>query len=67
MSVIHSLCNQIREAGVEIKNEDEEEDEIEAVLEGLKGGVQEGKQAPEMQKGGAMLTVLGERLVGMSG
>ncbi|RUS20820.1 Spc98 family-domain-containing protein [Endogone sp. FLAS-F59071] len=67
MFVIHSLCNQIREAGVEIKDEDEEEDEIEAVLEGLKGGKQEGKQAPEMQKGGAVLTVVGERLVGMSG
>ncbi|RUP46947.1 Spc98 family-domain-containing protein, partial [Jimgerdemannia flammicorona] len=67
MSVIHSLCNLIRDAGVDTKDDDEDEDEIEAVLEGLSGTAQDGIKAPEMQKGGAILTMLADRLVGMSG
>ncbi|KAJ2956059.1 hypothetical protein NQZ79_g8038 [Umbelopsis isabellina] len=68
MHSLHTLANHIRAAGHRQANDDDEND-FEAVLEGLKG-VEENKgdiQVSDRQKGGALLTMLADRLTGMSG
>ncbi|KAM3586873.1 gamma tubulin complex Spc97/GCP2 subunit Alp4 [Umbelopsis sp. WA50703] len=69
MHSLHTLANHIRAAGHRQSVNDDDENDFEAVLEGLKG-VEENKgdiQVSDRQKGGALLTMLADRLTGMSG
>ncbi|KAI9279674.1 gamma-tubulin complex component protein [Umbelopsis sp. AD052] len=69
MHTLHTLANGIRAAGIQRKSSDDDENDFEAVLEGLKG-IEADKndiQVSDHRKGGALLTMLAERLVGMSG
>lgn len=69
MHTLHTLANSIRAAGIQRKSSDDDENDFEAVLEGLKG-IEADKsdiQVSDRQKGGALLTMLAERLIGMSG
>lgn len=69
MHSLHTLANRIRAAAIRRPSGDDDENDFEAVLEGLKG-IEENKgdiQVSDKQKGGALLTMLAERLIGMSG
>ncbi|GAB5586117.1 gamma tubulin complex Spc97/GCP2 subunit Alp4 [Umbelopsis nana] len=69
MHSLHTLANRIRAAAIQRPSGDDDENDFEAVLEGLKG-IEENKgdiQVSDKQKGGALLTMLAERLIGMSG
>jgi gamma-tubulin complex component 2 len=69
MHTLHSLANSIRTAGIQRKSSNDDENDFEAMLEGLKG-IEADKndiQVSDNQKGGALLTMLAERLIGMSG
>ncbi|CAO3686335.1 unnamed protein product [Umbelopsis ramanniana] len=69
MHTLHTLANSIRAAGIQRKSSDDDENDFEAVLEGLKG-IEADKsdiQVSDRQKGGALLSMLAERLIGMSG
>jgi len=69
MQTLHTLANSIRAAGIQRISSDDDENDFEAVLEGLKG-IEADKsdiQVSDRQKGGALLTMLAERLIGMSG
>jgi gamma-tubulin complex component 2 len=45
----------------------DDEDDFEAVLEGLKKEDATEEQVPDNQKGGAVLNILSDRLIGLSG
>ncbi|KAG1302272.1 hypothetical protein G6F64_011071 [Rhizopus arrhizus] len=69
MKILQNLVTTIRSIQVTIENEESNEDDIEAVIEGLKEEEANGsdRKIPEQQKGGAILNVLAERLIGLSG
>ncbi|CAO3688904.1 unnamed protein product [Rhizopus stolonifer] len=69
MKILHSLVMTIRSIQVPTENLEEDEDDIDAVIEGLKeeGANGSDKNIPEQQKGGAILNILADRLVGLSG
>ncbi|KAG0174694.1 hypothetical protein DFQ28_007579 [Apophysomyces sp. BC1034] len=65
MKVLHNLAMAIRRLSKETSNA---VDEFEAVLEELKAGDDEQEiRISEWQKGGAILNILAERLIGLSG
>ncbi|KAI9300938.1 gamma-tubulin complex component protein [Cunninghamella echinulata] len=67
MRILHQLTNKIRGLGKKVLNDDEEDD-IDAVLEGLKSAEDsENVHIPDKQKGAAILNILSERLIGLSG
>lgn len=67
MKILHNLTMTIRSIKSS-KNVDEGEDNIEAVIEGLQQEESDGEiQISENQKGGAILNILSERLIGLSG
>lgn len=68
MKVLHDLAMTIRAIQV-LKPELEEEDDIDAVIEGLQqqDNASEDAHIPEERKGGAILNILSERLIGLSG
>lgn len=70
MKIIHELAMTIRsiKSTRSPEEEDEEENNIEAVIEGLQQDESnEEVQISEKQKGGAILNILSERLIGLSG
>ena len=67
MKILHNLTMTIRSIKSS-KTVDEGEDNIEAVIEGLQQEESDGEvQISENQKGGAILNILSERLIGLSG
>ncbi|KAI8642320.1 Spc98 family-domain-containing protein [Parasitella parasitica] len=67
MKILHNLAMTIRSIKSS-KIVDDEEDNIEVVIEGLQQEEANGEvQIPENQKGGAILNILAERLIGLSG
>ncbi|CAO3622233.1 unnamed protein product [Cunninghamella blakesleeana] len=67
MRILHQLTNVIRGLGKKVLN-DEDEDDIDAVLEGLKSAESSDDiQIPDKQKGAAILNILSDRLIGLSG
>jgi gamma-tubulin complex component 2 len=69
MKIIHDLAMAIRSINTSRtpKEEEEEENNIEAVIEGLQQEESNEVQISEKQKGGAILNILSERLIGLSG
>ncbi|KAI8341283.1 Spc98 family-domain-containing protein [Chlamydoabsidia padenii] len=69
MKILHQLALSIRGLGKRSPLMDDDEDNIDAVLEGLKSTTDESNEViiPDRQKGAAILNVLSERLVGLSG
>lgn len=67
MKILHNLAMTIRSIKSS-KSTNEEEDNIEAVIEGLQQEETNGEvHISENQKGGAILNILAERLIGLSG
>jgi len=67
MKILHNLTMTIRSIKSS-KTTDDEDDNIEAVIEGLqKEESNEEVHISENQKGGAILNILSERLIGLSG
>ncbi|CEP11290.1 hypothetical protein [Parasitella parasitica] len=67
LKILHNLAMAIRSIKSS-NNVDGEEDNIEAVIEGLQQEEANGEvQISENQKGGAILNILAERLIGLSG
>ncbi|KAL9547650.1 hypothetical protein MBANPS3_006068 [Mucor bainieri] len=67
MKILHNLAMTIRSIKTS-KATEEDDDDIEAVIEGLqKEESNEDVQISENQKGGAILNILSERLIGLSG
>ncbi|KAI8337389.1 gamma-tubulin complex component protein [Choanephora cucurbitarum] len=66
MKIMHDLCMCIRSVKQNQRTQ-EEEDDIEAVIEGLQAENSDEIIIPERQKGGAILNILSERLIGLSG
>ncbi|GAN09739.1 spc97 like protein [Mucor ambiguus] len=67
MKILHNLAMTIRSIKISKATEDEDDD-IEAVIEGLqKDKSNEEVHISENQKGGAILNILSERLIGLSG
>ncbi|KAI9245069.1 Spc98 family-domain-containing protein [Sporodiniella umbellata] len=70
MNILHSLVTAIRSIQVMTEIAESDEDDIEAVIEGLKEDEEtksSDKIIPEQQKGGAILNILANRLVELSG
>lgn len=68
MKILHELANTVRQLRVANEIRDDDSVDIDAVLEGLKAS-EEGRQMriSDKEKGGAILNVLTERLVGLGG
>lgn len=68
MKILHELANTVRQLRVANEIGDDDSVDIDAVLEGLKAS-EEGRQMriSDKEKGGAILNVLTERLVGLGG
>lgn len=67
MKIIHQLATTIRFISTKVTEEDEENN-INAVIEDLQQQELQGEvQIPEKQKGGAILNILAEGLIGLSG
>lgn len=68
MKIIHGLAMAIQSIKTSRSPEEEEEHNIEAVIGGLQQDESNGEvQISEKQKGGAILNILSERLIGFSG
>jgi gamma-tubulin complex component 2 len=66
MKVLHDLAMTIR--AIQITPQNPEEEDIDAVIEGLQQGESnDDVNIPEERKGGAILNILSERLIGLSG
>lgn len=66
MKVLHDLAMTIR--SIQIPPKPDEEEDFDAVIEGLqKEEATDEVQIPEEKKGGAILNILSERLIGLSG
>lgn len=66
MKVLYDLVMTIRLVKDNVL-EDEESDDIEAVIEGLTEKKASERKIPDHQKGGYILNILAERLIGLSG
>jgi gamma-tubulin complex component 2 len=64
LKILHQLATCIRSVKKVVSDD---EDDFEAVLEGLKKEDATEEQVPDNQKGGAVLNILSDRLVGLSG
>jgi gamma-tubulin complex component 2 len=69
MKILHQLTVAIRGLSKRPPSADDDEDDIDAVLEGLKSTSDDSNEIviPDRQKGAAILNVLSDRLVGLSG
>ncbi|CAO3595871.1 unnamed protein product [Absidia cylindrospora] len=69
MKILHQLTITIRDLSKRSYLADDDEDNIDAVLEGLKSTTDDSNEIriPDRQKGAAVLNVLSDRLVGLSG
>ncbi|KAI8065396.1 gamma-tubulin complex component protein [Gilbertella persicaria] len=68
MKIVHDLAMCIRSIKANLhESEAQEQDDIDAVIEGLQEENSDEIHIPEKQKGGAILNILSERLIGLSG
>jgi gamma-tubulin complex component 2 len=66
MKVLHDLAMTIR--AIQVKPQNHEDEDVDAVIEGLQQENSEDEpNIPEERKGGAILNILSERLIGLSG
>lgn len=65
MKVLHDLAMTIR--SIQVIPQSDREDDIDAVIEGLQEEASDDANIPEERKGGAILNILSERLIGLSG